>query len=115
MVSAGPDQLGPSGGVSLARSGHPCPDAGFELLLRCHIETFRPRSDARPHASERRATVSRCAHRLAVLEAREVPFAPASPNRVEIRSGSSASDPPYPQSSGPGRHQTELDAGTGAE
>jgi len=42
MISAGPDQLGTGGGVSLAGSGHPCPDAGFELLLRCHIETFRP-------------------------------------------------------------------------
>src|SRR5215212_7238885 len=48
------------------------------------------------------ATVLQIAHRLAVLEAREVPFAPASPNRVETRSGSSASDPPYPQNSGPG-------------
>ena len=65
-----------------------------------------PRNVARP--------CSRYAHRLAVLEAREVPFAPASPSRVETRSGSSASDPPYPQTSGPGRDQTEVEAGTGA-
>src|SRR5687767_2513911 len=62
MVSAGPDQLGPGGGIPLTGGGHPCPDTGFELFLRCHIETFRPRSDARLHASERRATVLEDVH-----------------------------------------------------
>ena len=96
VVSGGPDQVGPRGGVPLAGGGHPDPDAGFELLLRSHIETFRPQPDARLHASKRRrGRTGRCAHRLAVLEAPEVPFAPASPSRVETRSGSSASDPPY--------------------
>jgi hypothetical protein len=66
-----------------------------------------------PRLGTSRDRAGRCAHRLAVLEARKVPFAPASPSRVETRSGSLASDPPYPQSSGPDRDQTEVEAGKG--
>ena len=50
LVPGGPDQLGPGGGVPLAGGGHPYPDACLELLLRGHIETFRPQPDARLHA-----------------------------------------------------------------
>ena len=42
------------------------------------------------------------------------PLLPRHPSRVETRSGSSASDPPYPQTSGPGRDQTEVEAGYGS-
>ena len=56
LVPGGPDQLGPGGGVPLAGGGHPYPDACLELLLRGHIETFRPQPDARLHASNVAAT-----------------------------------------------------------
>ena len=52
LVPGTPDQLGPGGGVPLAGGGHPDSDACFELLLRRHIETFRPQPDARLHALE---------------------------------------------------------------
>ena len=52
LVPGAPDQLGPGGGVPLAGGGHPYPDACLELLLRGHIETFRPRPDAELHALE---------------------------------------------------------------
>ena len=51
---AAPYELGPGRGVPLAGGRHPGPDAGLEVLLCGHIETFRPHPDARLHASKRR-------------------------------------------------------------
>ena len=80
------DQVGPSGGMPLAGGGHPYPDAGFELLLRRHIETFRPRCDARFHASERRrGRTERCARRPVVVELPKSPLLPR--RRVAWRLG----------------------------